>query len=112
MGNEIFLLIYFILPHLAKNTFYFSYTQNGQKALEMANSSSFGLGAVIFTKNKELGKKWARDYIRDGSCYVNGMVKSNPSLPFGGINDSGYGRELSVEGIREFTNIKTIAICR
>ena len=86
--------------------------ENGQKALELANKSSFGLGAVIFTKNEELGEKWAKDYIRAGSCYVNGMVKSNPSLPFGGINESGYGRELSIEGIREFTNIKTIAICR
>ncbi len=85
--------------------------ENGQKALEMANKTSFGLGAVIFTKNEELGEKWARDQLIAGSCFVNGMVKSNPSLPFGGVNNSGYGRELSVEGIREFTNIKTVAIC-
>ena len=86
--------------------------ENSQKALEMANNSSFGLGAVVFTKNEALGEKWARDYLQAGSCYVNGMLKSNPSLPFGGINDSGHGRELSVEGIREFTNIKTIGIYR
>ena len=86
--------------------------KNSQKALEMANSTSYGLGAVIFTKNEDLGEKWARDQLSAGSCFVNGMVKSNPSLPFGGINASGYGRELSVEGIREFTNTKTVAICR
>ena len=86
--------------------------ENSQKALETANNSSFGLGAVVFTKNEALGEKWARDYLHAGSCYVNGMVKSNPSLPFGGIGDSGHGRELSIEGIREFTNIKTIGIYR
>ena len=84
--------------------------KNSQKALEMANKTPFGLGAVIFTGNEELGEKWARDQLNAGSCFVNGMVKSNPSLPFGGINNSGYGKELSVEGIREFTNIKTIAV--
>ena len=86
--------------------------ENSQKILELANDSPFGLGAVVFTRNETLGEKWARDYLQAGSCYVNGMVKSNPSLPFGGIGDSGYGRELSVEGIREFTNIKTVALCR
>ena len=85
--------------------------ENSQKALELANKSSFGLGAVLFTQNEKLGEKLARDHLHAGSCFVNGMLKSNPSLPFGGINESGYGRELSVEGIREFTNIKTIAIC-
>ena len=86
--------------------------ENSQKAIEMANHTPFGLGAVVFTRNEELGEKWARDYFQAGSCYVNGMVKSNPSLPFGGIGNSGYGRELSIEGIKEFTNTKTIAICR
>lgn len=85
--------------------------ENSQKALELANKSSFGLGAVIFTQNESLGEKWAKEQLNAGSCFVNGMLKSNPSLPFGGINESGYGRELSVEGIREFTNIKTIAVC-
>ncbi len=86
--------------------------ENSQKALAMANKSSFGLGAVIWTENKELGERWAKDRLNVGTCFVNGMLKSNPSLPFGGINHSGHGRELSVEGIREFTNIKTIAICQ
>ena len=86
--------------------------ENSKKALEMANQTPFGLGAAIFTQNEELGEKWAKEQLNAGSCFVNGMVKSNPSLPFGGYNNSGYGRELSIEGIREFTNIKTIAIYR
>lgn len=85
--------------------------ENSQKALELANQTSFGLGAVIFTRNEEMGERWAKEHINAGSCFVNGMLKTSPSLPFGGINNSGYGRELSVEGIREFTNIKTIAVC-
>ena len=86
--------------------------ENGTKALELANQTPYGLGSVIFTKNEELAEKWAKHYINAGSCYVNGRLKSHPALPFGGINDSGFGRELSIEGIKEFTNIKTIAICR
>ena len=86
--------------------------ENAMKALEVANKTSYGLGAAIFTQNEELAEKWARDHINSGSCYINGRLKSNPALPFGGVNNSGFGRELSVEGIREFTNTKTIAICR
>ena len=84
--------------------------ENSTKALEMANQTSFGLGAVIFTQNEDLGEKWARDQLNAGSCFVNEMARSNPALPFGGVNKSGYGRELSIEGIREFTNIKTVVI--
>ena len=84
---------------------------NEQEALEIANQSKYGLGAAVFTENQAKGEKWARDYIAAGSCYVNGLVKSNPALPFGGIGESGYGRELSVEGIQEFVNIKTVAVC-
>ncbi len=86
--------------------------ENEQEAIELANDTHYGLGAAIFTENRERGEKWARDYINSGSCFVNGLVKSSPYLPFGGIGDSGYGRELSVEGLREFTNIKTVVICR
>lgn len=86
--------------------------ENGMKALSAANQTDYGLGAAIFTQNEELAEKWAKDHINVGSCYINGRLKSNPALPFGGVNNSGFGRELSVEGIREFTNIKTIAICR
>ena len=84
--------------------------ENSKKALELANQSFYGLGASIWTRNEELAEKWARDEIRAGSVCVNGMLKSNPALPFGGINGSGYGRELSVEGIKEFTNIKTVIL--
>ena len=86
--------------------------ENEQEAIELANDTHYGLGAAIFTENRERGERWARDYIKAGSCFVNGLVKSSPYLPFGGVGDSGYGRELSVEGIREFTNIKSIVVCR
>ena len=85
--------------------------ENEEKALELANQTSYGLGAAIFTKNHEKGEKWSRDLIESGMCFVNGMVRSYPALPFGGIGESGYGRELSVEGLREFTNQKTVVIC-
>ena len=84
---------------------------NEQEALEAANRSLYGLGAAVFTENRSKGEKWAKDYISAGSCYVNGQVKSHPALPFGGTGESGYGRELSVEGIHEFVNIKTVAVC-
>ena len=84
---------------------------NEAEAIQMANDTRFGLGSAIFTENKKRGERIARDYMMAGSCFVNGMVKSNPSLPFGGIGDSGYGRELSVEGLREFCNVKTVAVC-
>ena len=83
-----------------------------REALSLANNSAFGLGAAVFTKDESFGESWARDHLEAGFCSVNGMVKSNPSLPFGGIKASGYGRELSSEGIREFTNIKTVAVFR
>ena len=81
-----------------------------RKALNLANRSNYGLGACIFTRNKEKGELLARDHLVAGSCFVNSQVKSNPALPFGGINHSGYGRELSVEGIKEFVNIKTVVV--
>ena len=85
---------------------------NEEKALQLANQSPYGLGAAVFTKNTEKGETWARERIQSGSCYVNGMVRSHPALPFGGIGESGYGRELSLEGMREFTNIKTVVVCK
>jgi len=86
--------------------------ENEQDAIKWANDTLYGLGAVIFTENRERGEKWAKDHIDAGSCFVNGLVQSSPYLPFGGIKESGYGRELSIEGLREFTNVKTIVICR
>lgn len=86
--------------------------ENEQEALELANKTPYGLGASIFTKNQEKGERLAKNFINAGSCFVNGRVRSHPALPFGGIGDSGYGKELSIEGLREFTNQKTIVVCR
>ena len=80
------------------------------EAIDLANQSSFGLGAAIFTGDPEKGRHIAEVDLRAGSCFVNDFVKSDPRLPFGGIGDSGYGRELSYLGIREFTNIKTVYV--
>jgi len=81
-----------------------------EEAIKVANDSIFGLGAAVFTKDKKRGEKIAKEKIVAGSCFVNAFVKSDPRLPFGGVNESGYGRELSYVGIREFVNIKTVYI--
>jgi len=82
--------------------------KNEEEAIRIANDSIFGLGAAVFTSDKERGEKIAKEKIEAGSCFVNSFVKSDPRLPFGGIKESGYGRELSVFGIKEFVNIKTV----
>lgn len=79
-------------------------------AIRIANDSTFGLGAAVFTGNKERGEKIAAIQLQAGSCFVNSLVKSDPRLPFGGIKQSGYGRELGMFGIHEFVNIKTVYI--
>ncbi len=79
-------------------------------AITLANDSEFGLGAAIFTKNTIKGEMLAATQLEAGSCFVNGMVKSDPRLPFGGTKQSGYGRELGLFGIHEFVNIKTVYI--
>lgn len=81
-----------------------------QEAIEIANDTTFGLGAAVFTENIALGEKIAREELEAGSCFVNSFVKSDPRLPFGGINQSGYGRELGLFGIHEFVNIKTVYV--
>lgn len=81
-----------------------------QQAIDIANDSIFGLGAALFTQNLERGKEIAEKYLEAGACFVNDYVRSDPRLPFGGIKESGYGRELSTYGIREFVNIKTVYI--
>lgn len=76
-------------------------------AIEIANSSRFGLGGSLWTNDTEQGIKLARR-VESGAVFVNGITKSDPRLPFGGIKKSGYGRELSHFGIKEFINVKTI----
>ena len=79
-------------------------------AINLANKSIFGLGAAVFTKDIERGERIAKEKLNAGCCFVNDSVKSDPRLPFGGIKESGYGRELSPFGIKEFVNIKTVYI--
>ena len=81
-------------------------------AISLANSTPFGLAGAIFTKDLEKGEEIARNEIFAGTCAVNVLVSSDPRLPFGGIKQSGFGRELSVEGMREFVNIKTVIVSR
>ncbi len=79
------------------------------EAVEIANDSVFGLGASLWTSDLNKAKTLAAK-IESGSVFINGMVKSDPRLPFGGIKNSGYGRELAHYGIKEFVNIKTVWI--
>jgi succinate-semialdehyde dehydrogenase / glutarate-semialdehyde dehydrogenase len=79
-------------------------------AVRIANDTTFGLGAAVFTADHIRGQKIAEEKIEAGCCFVNDFVKSDPRLPFGGIGESGYGRELSHIGIREFVNIKTVYV--
>ena len=81
-----------------------------KEAIKVANDSSFGLGAAVFTQNIKRGEYIATHEIQTGNCFVNTFVRSDPRLPFGGIKESGYGRELSHYGIKEFVNIKTVYI--
>ncbi|NLT49817.1 MAG: NAD-dependent succinate-semialdehyde dehydrogenase [Ignavibacteria bacterium] len=82
---------------------------NEDEAVKIANDTSFGLGASLWTSNAHKADRLISQ-IDSGSVFVNGIVKSDPRLPFGGINNSGYGRELSHYGIKEFVNIKTVWI--
>ena len=78
-------------------------------SLRIANDHRYGLGGSVWTQNEKRGEAFARK-MQSGATFVNGLVKSDPRLPFGGIKASGYGRELSVHGLREFVNVKTIWI--
>lgn len=81
-----------------------------EDAVRIANDTEFGLGAAIFTSDVELGEQIARDRLQAGSCFVNALVASDPRLPVGGVKMSGYGRELSDLGMREFLNAKTVVV--
>jgi len=78
-------------------------------AIELANGTRFGLGANAWTTDQEEQGRLIRD-LAAGMVFINGNVTSYPQLPFGGVKSSGHGRELSVQGIREFCNIKTVWI--
>ena len=78
------------------------------EAITIANDTAYGLGAAIFSEDVKRAEKIAQGDIEAGACFINSFVKSDPRLPFGGIKASGYGRELSYQGIKEFVNIKTI----
>lgn len=79
-------------------------------AIRLSNDSIYGLGAGIFSKNRKRAEQIAATQLQAGNCFVNAFVHSDPRLPFGGAKQSGYGRELSIFGIREFVVIKTVFI--
>lgn len=81
--------------------------KDSREAVAIANDSQFGLGASLWTRDTAHGKQLARE-LETGSVFMNGMVVSDPRLPFGGVKRSGYGRELSDFGIREFVNVQTV----
>lgn len=80
-----------------------------EQAIEIANATQYGLGAALFTKDVTRAEALARDRIEAGCVFINDFVKSDPRLPFGGIKDSGFGRELGRAGLHAFVNMKTIA---
>ncbi|MFA5668511.1 MAG: NAD-dependent succinate-semialdehyde dehydrogenase [Balneolaceae bacterium] len=81
-----------------------------KEAIAVANDSIYGLGAAIFSSDVEKAEQIAANELEAGCCFVNDFVKSDPRLPFGGIKNSGYGRELGSFGIHEFVNTKTVYI--
>src|SRR5213596_3136404 len=81
--------------------------QDDADAVRVANASPYGLGAAVWTEDRERGERLAAE-LEVGSVFVNGLVKSDPRLPFGGVKRSGYGRELSEFGLREFVNVKSV----
>ena len=84
--------------------------KDAAEAVHIANDSEYGLGSGIFSSNRKMAEQIARDELEAGNCFVNDFVHSDPNLPFGGIKNSGYGRELGKFGMREFVNIKTVYI--
>lgn len=79
------------------------------EAVYIANDTPYGLGSAVFSQNVDRALALA-DQLDAGSCFINSMVKSDPAMPFGGVKESGYGRELSMYGIREFVNVKSFSV--
>lgn len=98
-GEELFGPVAAIIP-----------VKDEQAAIRAANDTVFGLGAAVFTRDVGKGERIAANELEAGCCFVNAFVKSDPRLPFGGIKESGYGRELSSYGIKEFVNVKTVYV--
>ncbi len=84
--------------------------EDEEDAIRIANDTSFGLGAAVFSRDRSRAERIAKSRLHAGSCFVNEAVRSDPRLPFGGIKRSGYGRELSLFGIQEFVNIKSVYV--
>lgn len=82
---------------------------NVEEAVRIANDSKFGLGSAVFTRDLESARRVARNLV-SGVCAINDMVKSDPRQPFGGVRQSGFGRELSSQGMREFVNLQTVVV--
>ncbi len=83
--------------------------RDAAEAIALSNRSNFGLGVSVFTQDIERVRDMIPEF-EEGSVFINALVKSDPRLPFGGVKNSGYGRELAVQGIREFVNVKTVFI--
>jgi succinate-semialdehyde dehydrogenase/glutarate-semialdehyde dehydrogenase len=86
------------------------FVRDEDEAIRVANDSPFGLGAAVFTRDVARGEEIAARRLQAGACFVNAFVRSDPRLPFGGVKESGYGRELGPWGIREFVNIKAVYV--
>jgi succinate-semialdehyde dehydrogenase/glutarate-semialdehyde dehydrogenase len=84
--------------------------EDEEDAIRIANDTMYGLGAAVFSRDRSRAERIAKSRLRVGCCFVNDFVRSDPRLPFGGVKRSGYGRELSLFGIQEFVNIKTVYV--
>ena len=82
--------------------------ENEEEAIKFANDSSFGLGSAIFTQDREKALRLAKYELEAGLVFINDFVLSDPRLEFGGVKQSGYGRELGLMGLFEFANVKSI----
>jgi succinate-semialdehyde dehydrogenase/glutarate-semialdehyde dehydrogenase len=85
----------------------FTIAESTQEAIALSNATEFGLGVSLFTSDLKKAAELVHEFA-DGAVFINALVKSDPRLPFGGTKRSGYGRELAIQGIREFANVKTV----